>query len=246
MKKIFGLFVVAALAVVGLSGCGGGGGSEAKGFVSPAKFRSGKGFLLLGTPSLTIEPNNSQDMPGHNPTLPDGKPSVFDIPYPGTGSPEVEDDTATPEDEYRPAIPDQILTPVGDRVAVERTITVKSGAQYTSQYIVYTMTQENIGVAECYLSGAALKDEDIINAFGISAPEGGNNNNNGGESNLDRMQLDSVAGCMITIYFDFNTGMARTVISASGVNFVDENGNETGFVATPEPITFGSGSFRVL
>lgn len=252
MKKIFVLCTAAAALLSGLTSCGGGGGDDAsKGFVDAKAFAAGAGFKLLGNPSFVIIPNVVTEIEGDIPSGSDGVASkpVFEIP--GTGSPAVEDDPETPDiDESRPAIEPDYYTPTGSVEIVQRRVGPDGRGSYNA-IITYTMTSEDVGIAKISFSGAALDDEDLIKSLGIGATENNNNNwgNNNNEQTLDRVTLNDLGATNVTIYFNFTTGTAQVLITASGVNVEgdnDDDDNEGGYTATESVLTASSIPFIVV
>ncbi|MBR3926259.1 MAG: hypothetical protein IKJ58_05800 [Akkermansia sp.] len=251
MKRIFVLCTAAAALLSGLTSCGGGGDTN-KGFVSAKAFRAGAGFKLLGNPSFIIVANAVSDEPGYIPSTPDGSISKPEFVVPGTGSPAVEDDPETPDvDESRPEVEPDYYEPVGDVEIVQRRVGPDGRGSYNA-VITYTMTAEDVGIAKISFSGSALDDEDLIKSLGIGANENNNNNwgnNNDNEQTLDRITLNDLGATNVTIYFNFRTGTAQVLITASGVNAGgdnDDDDNGGGYTATESVLTASSIPFIVI
>lgn len=252
MKKIFVLCTAAAALLSGLTSCGGGGGDNNQGFVDARAFAAGAGFKLLGNPSFIIVANAVTEVEGNLPSGSDGVTSKPEFVIPGTGSPAVEDDPETPDvDESRPAVEPDYYEPVGKVEIVQRRVGPDGRGSYNA-IITYTMTSEDVGIAKISFSGAALDDEDLIKSLGIGATENNNNNwgNNNNETTLDRVTLNDLGATNVTIYFNFRTGTAQVLITASGVNVGgdndDDDDNNGGYTATESVLTASSIPFIVI
>lgn len=252
MKKIFVLCTAAAALLSGLTSCGGGGGDNNKGFVDAKAFSAGAGFKLLGNPSFVIVPNVVTEVEGDIPSGSDGVISKPEFAIPGTGSPAVEDDKETPDvDESRPEVKPDYYNPVGDVEIVQRRVGPDGRGSYNA-IITYTMTAEDVGIAKISFSGSALDDEDLIKSLGIGANENNNNNwgnNNDNEQTLDRITLNDLGATNVTIYFNFRTGTAQVLITASGVNAGggnDDDDDNNGYEATESVLTASSIPFIVV
>ncbi len=253
MKKIFVLCTAAAALLSGLTSCGGGGGDNNQGFVDAKAFAAGAGFKLLGNPSFIIVPNIVTEVEGDVPAGSDGVISKPEFVIPGTGSPAEEDNPETPDvDESRPAVEPDYYEPIGKTEYVQRRVGPDGKGSYNA-IITYTMTAEDVGVAKISFSGAALDDEDLIKSMGINAAENDNNNwGNGGNNGqtLDRMTLNDLGATNVTIYFNFRTGTAQVIITASGVNVEgdndDDDENDGGYTPVETVLTASSVPFIVV
>ena len=81
--------------------------------------------------------------------------------------------------------------------------------------------------------------------MGVAAAAAEQNNQGGGDQGtLDRITIDSLGACSVTIYLDFNTGYANTIISATGVSVRDEDDNE-GYTADSVVISASAVRFAI-
>ncbi|MDO5464606.1 MAG: hypothetical protein Q4F40_06700 [Akkermansia sp.] len=218
MKKFFSLCTAVSVLLTGLVSCGGG-GDENRGFVTATDFRAGTGFKLLQNPQFEIVAGYSGDVEGNWPTDSNGNPAIPPLIIPGTGQDEIVDDPNTEENEGQDYIPPTQLTPVGTMAIVNRT--VKAGGSIAGNFdITYCMTAEDIGVATLSTkSPALLANKTLLTGLGIAAETntGNWNNNNADNDTLNRVSLENLEACDVKIYFDFKTGQATVIISATGV-----------------------------
>lgn len=218
MKKFFSLCTAVSVLLTGLVSCGGG-GDENRGFVTAADFRAGTGFKLLQNPQFEIVAGYCGNVEGDYPTDSNGNPAIPPLIIPGTGQDEIIDDPNTEENEGQDYIPPTQLTPVGTMAIVNRT--VKAGGSIAGNFdITYCMTAEDIGVATLSTkSPALLANKTLLTGLGIAAETntGNWNNNNADNDTLNRVSLENLEACDVKIYFDFKTGQATVIISATGV-----------------------------
>ena len=243
LKKIFGLFAMAAVAATGLTCCGGGGGGDNQDYVTARQFASGKGITLYGIPNLTFVEGYSGEATNDNLV------GVPNLSLPGTGKPAVEDNPDTPEDETQEEIPDTPLHAIGKSEVVTRKVMISGNSPHTGKTTdvtaIYTETEENISVIELSFGTTAAEDKDFITALGVAAAAAEQNNQGGGDQGtLDRITIDSLGACSVTIYLDFNTGYANTIISATGVSVRDEDDNE-GYTADSVVISASAVRFAI-
>lgn len=247
MKKFFSLCTAVSVLLTGLVSCGGG-GDDNPGFVTAEEFRSGKGFKLLQNPQFEIVAGYSGDVDGDYPSDSDGNPAIPDIIVPGTGQDEIPDDPNTDEDEGQEYIPPTKLDPVGSMAIVNRTI--KAGGSIIGNVdVTYVMTSQDIGVATLSAPFAKiLENPSFLTGLGIAAEtNNGNNwnNNNADNETLNRVRVNDLSACTIEIYFNFKTGQAMVIISASGVEVAGEGDDEGGFYPGKVVITASSVPFLV-
>lgn len=244
MKKFFSLCTAVSVMLTGLVSCGGGGDSNT-GFVTADAFRSGTGFKLLQNPQFEIVAGYSGDVEGDWPTGSDGKPAIPEIIVPGTGQDEIINDPNTEENEGQDYIPPTKLTPVGSMAIVNRT--VKAGGSLVGKVdVTYVMTSDDIAVMTISAPfGPILENRSFLTGLGIAAEtnNGNNWNNNANNETLNRIRVNDLSACAIEIYFDFKTGQAMVIISASGVEVAGED-NE-GFQPGKVVITASSVPFLV-
>ena len=247
MKKFFSLCTAVSVMLTGLVSCGGGGDSNT-GFVTADAFRSGTGFKLLQNPQFEIVAGYSGDVDGQHPSDSNGNPAIPEIIVPGTGQDEVLDDPATPDvNEGQDYIPPTKLTPVGKAI-VNRTVKA-GGALVGNVDVTYVMTSEDIGVMTISAPfGPILENRSFLTGLGIAAEtNNGNNwnNNNANNETLNRVRVSDLSACTIEIYFDFKTGQAMSIISASGVEIAGEDDDNEGFQPGKVVITASSVPFLV-
>ena len=247
MKKFFSLCTAVSVLLTGLVSCGGG-GDDNPGFVTAEEFRAGMGFKLLQNPQFEIVAGYSGDVDGDYPSDSDGNPAIPDITVPGTGQPEIPDDPNTDADEGQEYIPPTKLDPVGSMATVNRTI--KAGGSIIGNVdVTYVMTAEDIAVATLSAPFAKiLENPSFLTGLGIAAEtNNGNNwnNNNADNETLNRVRVNDLSACTIEIYFNFKTGQAMVIISASGVEVAGEGNDEGGFYPGKVVITASSVPFLV-
>lgn len=245
MKKFFSLCTAVSVLLTGLVSCGGGG--EATGFVTAEAFRSGTGFKLLQNPQFEIVAGYSNEVEGDWPTDSNGNPAIPEIIVPGTGQEEVTDDPATDENEGQDYIPPTKLTPVGTMAIVNRTVKA-GGARVGEVDVTYVMTSDDIAVMTMSAPfKPILENPSFLTGLGIAAENnnGNNWNNNADNETLNRVRVNDLSACTIEIYFDFKTGLAMVIISASGVEVAGEGNDEGGFYPGKVVITASSVPFLV-
>lgn len=247
MKKFFSLCTVVSVLLTGLVSCGGG-GDENGGFVTATDFRSGTGFKLLQNPQFEIVAGYCGDVEGDWPSDSNGNPAIPPLIVPGTGQDEIIDDPNTEENEGQDYVPPTELTPVGTMAIVNRTI--KAGGSLVGNVdVTYVMTSEDIAVMTMSAPFAKiLENPSFLTGLGIAAEtNNGNNwnNNNADNGTLSRIRVNDLSACTIEIYFNFKTGQAMVIISASGVEVAGENGNESAFQPGKVVITASSVRFLV-
>ena len=233
---------MAAVAATGLTCCGGGGG-ETQDYITARQFAAGKGLTLYGIPNLTFVEGYSGE------AVNDDLVGVPNLALPGTGKPGAEeDDPTTPDIDEREPIPDTPLHAIGKSEIVTRKVMISGSSPHAGKTCevtaIYTETEENIAVIELSFGTTAAEDKDFITALGVAAAAAEQNNQGGGQGTLNRATIDSLSACGVSIYLDFNTGYASTVISASGVEVRDEDGNE-GFTANSVVISASSVRFAI-
>lgn len=247
MKKFFSLCTAVSVLLTGLVSCGGG-GDDNPGFVTAEEFRAGMGFKLLQNPQFEIVAGYSGDVDGSHPSDSDGNPAIPDTTVPGTGQDEIPNDPNTDEDEGQEYIPPTKLDPVGSMAIVNRTI--KAGGSIIGNVdVTYVMTAEDIAVATISAPFAKiLENPSFLTGLGIAAENnnGNNWNDNANEQTLSRVRVSNLSACTIKIYFNFKTGQAMVIISASGVEVAGEgNNDEGGFYPGEVVITASSVPFLV-
>ncbi len=248
MKKFFSLCTAVSVMLTGLVSCGGG-GDENPGFVTAENFRGGAGFKLLQNPQLEIVAGHSNDVEGDWPTDSNGNPAIPPLVVPGTGQDEILDDPATPDvDEGQEYIPPTELTPVGTMAIVNRTIKA-GGALVGNVDVTYVMTSEDIAVMTMSAPFAKiLENPSFLTGLGIAAEDNnGNNwnNNNADNETLSRVRVNDLSACTIEIYFNFTSGQAMVLISASGVEVAGEDDEDDAFQPGKVIITASSVPFLV-
>ena len=248
MKKFFSLCTAVSVMLTGLVSCGGG-GDEATGFVTADAFRSGTGFKLLQNPQFEIVAGYSNEVEGDWPTDSNGNPAIPELIVPGTGQDEVIDDPNTDENEGQDYIPPTKLTPVGTMAIVNRTVKA-GGALVGNVDVTYVMTSDDIAVMTISAPfGPILENRSFLTGLGIAAEtNNGNNwnNNNANNETLNRVRVSDLSACTIEIYFDFKTGQAMVIISASGVEVAGEDDDDNeGFQPGKVVITASSVPFLV-
>ncbi len=247
MKKFFSLCTVVSVLLTGLVSCGGG-GDENRGYVTATEFRSGTGFKLLQNPQFEIVAGYCGDVEGDWPTDSKGNPAIPPLIVPGTGQDEILDDPKTEENEGQDYIPPTELTPVGTMAIVNRTI--KAGGSLVGNVdVTYVMTSEDIAVMTMSAPFAKiLENPSFLTGLGIAAEnDNGNNwnNNNANGETLSRVRVNDLSACNIEIYFDFKTGQAMVLISASGVEVAGEGDEDDAFAPGKVVITATSVPFLV-
>ena len=248
MKKFFSLCTAVSVLLTGLVSCGGG-GNDTPGFVTATDFRSGTGFKLLQNPQFEIVAGYSGDVDGNWPTDSNGNPAIPPLIVPGTGQDEVLDDPATPDvNEGQEYIPPTELTPVGTMAIVNRTI--KAGGSIVGNVdVTYVMTTDEIAVMTMSAPfGKILENPSFLTGLGIAAEtNNGNNwnNNNANNETLNRVRVNDLSACTIEIYFNFKTGQAMVIISATGVEVADRDDDDAAFAPGKAVLTASSVPFLV-
>lgn len=247
MKKFFSLCTAVSVLLTGLVSCGGG-GDEDRGFVTATEFRSGTGFKLLQNPQFEIVAGHCGNVEGDWPSDSNGNPAIPPLIVPGTGQDEIIDDPNTEENEGQDYIPPTELTPVGTMAIVNRTI--KAGGSLVGNVdVTYVMTSEDIAVMTMSAPFAKiLENPSFLTGLGIAAENNnGNNwnNNNANGETLSRVRVNDLSACNIEIYFNFRTGQAMVLISASGVEVAGEGDEDDAFAPGKVVITATSVPFLV-
>ena len=244
MKKFFSLCTAVSVMLTGLVSCGGG-GDDNPGFVTAEEFKAGMGFKLMQNPQLEIVAGYSRDVEGDQPSDSAGNPAIPPTTVPGTGQPEKPETDDEAGDRY---VPPAKLDPVGSMAVVNRTI--KAGGSIVGNVdVTYVMTAQDVAVATFSAPfGSILENRAFLTGLGIAAEtNNGNNwnNNNADNETLNRVRVNDLSACTIEIYFDFKTGQAMTIISASGVEVAGEGDDDDAFAPGKVVITASSVPFLV-
>lgn len=226
MKKIFAFLFASALLATALISCGGGGDDDQY-RITTQKFRNGVGFGFMMNPNLEV---CAGSLGQFAPQI--GGNGTFDIVLPG-------DTTGGAEGDNTQTGVTTTYQPVGNEIICQ-TRRVRAGNEYYTAKVMFREANEVISsdptleeddkiddnvkaiVTISFDDIAATSSESLAGGLGMLLRGSGNDI----LDDPSRSYITSLAGCLLQIVLDSKSQTAQIVVSATGVHYVDQEGNE--------------------
>lgn len=232
MKKIFAFLFASALLATALISCGGGGDDDQY-RITTQKFRNGVGFGFMMNPNLEV---CAGSLGQFAPQI--GGNGTFDIVLPG-------DTTGGAEGDNTQTGVTTTYQPVGNEIICQ-TRRVRAGNEHYTAKVMFREAYEvtsSTGSTDNFWDSekpdidsgevkaivtisfddiAATSSESLAGGLGMLLRGSGNDI----LDDPSRSYITSLAGCLLQIVLDSKSQTAQIVVSATGVNYVDQEGNE--------------------